>query len=87
MFRHFKPKKLYGVAEILRVLGENNIKVSRQTIHNYTMMGLIAESERTPAGHRLYNEGVFEQLRKIEMLKRHHTLKEIKEMLAAKKKS
>ena len=85
MIKHFKPKKMYSVGEIIRILKENKIKLSRQTIHNYTMMSLISEAERTPAGHRLYAEEVFENLRKIEMWKRHRTLKEIKQMLAAKK--
>lgn len=78
-------KKLYGVAEILRYLTQCGFSISRQTIHNYTMLGLIAEEERTPSGHRLYPETVFARLRKIERLKRHHILKEIKEMLGVMK--
>jgi len=44
--------------------------VSRQTIHNYTTMGLITERRRTPGGHRLYDESVFSRLDRIEQLKR-----------------
>ena len=55
--------------------------LSRQTIHNYTILGLITPVERTDSGHRLYGEDVFERLRKIELLKLHHTLTEIKEFL------
>jgi DNA-binding transcriptional MerR regulator len=42
---------------------------------------LITEAERTDSGHRLYPESVFERLKKIEMLKRHRTLQEVKELL------
>lgn len=70
------PKKLFKIGEVMRYTG-----LSRQTIHNYTMMGLIQEAERTESGHRLYSEDVFERLEKIEMLKRHRTLREVKEML------
>jgi DNA-binding transcriptional MerR regulator len=70
------PPKRYKVGEIMRHTG-----LSRQTIHNYTMLGLIHPVERTEAGHRLYDEGVFDRIRKIEMLKIHRTLNEIREML------
>lgn len=55
--------------------------LSRQTIHNYTMLGLIKPAERTESGHRLYGEDVFDRLEKIQRYKRHHTLEEVKEML------
>ena len=70
------PKKLYKIGEIMSHTG-----ISRQTIHNYTMMGLITEAERTDSGHRLYDETAFDRLAKIERLKRHHTLREIKKMV------
>ena len=70
------PKKLYKIGEVMRFTG-----LSRQTIHNYTMMGLIQEEERTDSGHRLYPEDVFERIQKIEMLKRHRTLREVKDLL------
>lgn len=70
------PKKLFKIGEVMRYTG-----LSRQTIHNYTMMGLVKEAERTESGHRLYPEEVFERLKKIEMLKRHRTLREVKELL------
>ncbi|MBI2933701.1 MAG: MerR family DNA-binding transcriptional regulator [Planctomycetes bacterium] len=80
------PKKLYKIGEIIRYTrqlgwGPDGEGLSRQTIHNYTVMGLIREAERTESGHRLYGEDVFEQLGKIEMLKRHRTLREVMEML------
>ncbi|MBP9892408.1 MAG: MerR family DNA-binding transcriptional regulator [Planctomycetes bacterium] len=58
-------------------------KLSRQTIHNYTMLGLIKPAERTPSGHRLYGEEVFDRIKKIELLKLHHTLDEVRTMLLA----
>jgi DNA-binding transcriptional MerR regulator len=70
------PKKLYKIGEVMRYSG-----LSRQTVHNYTMMGLIREAERTPSGHRLYGEEVFDRLKKIEMLHRHRRLREVAEIL------
>ncbi len=70
------PKKLYKIGEVMRYSG-----LSRQTLHNYTMMGLILEAERTDSGHRLYPEDVFERLTKIEMLRRHRSLREVKDIL------
>lgn len=70
------PPKLYKIGEIMRYS-----KVSRQTLHNYTMMGLIKEKERTESGHRLYSEEVFDRLNKIEELKKKMTLLEIKTYL------
>ncbi|MBI4713281.1 MAG: MerR family transcriptional regulator [Planctomycetes bacterium] len=74
--------KLYRIEEITHHLNKFNIRMSRQTIHNYTLLGLIKESTRTPAGHRLYPESVFDRLARIERLKRHHPLSEIKEILS-----
>lgn len=71
-----KPKKLYKIGEVIRYSG-----IPRQTLHNYTVIGLIREVERTEAGHRLYDETVFERLRKIERLKAHRTLRDVKEHL------
>lgn len=71
------PRKLFKIGEVMRYSG-----LSRQTIHNYTMMGLIQEEERTDTGgHRLYPESVFDRLKKIEMLRRHRSLREVKEIL------
>ena len=72
------PRKLYRIGEVIHYTG-----LSRQTVHNYTTMGLISESEWTPGGHRLYDESVFEQLAQIEELKRTRTLREIVSILAA----
>jgi DNA-binding transcriptional MerR regulator len=70
------PIKQFRIGEVARFSG-----LSRQTVHNYTIMGLISESEWTEGGHRLYGETVFETLVRIEQLKQVHTLREIRELL------
>lgn len=72
------PPKRYKVGEIMRHTG-----LSRQTIHNYTMLGLLKPIERTESGHRLYDESVFDRIKKIELMKLHRTLQEVKEALDA----
>jgi hypothetical protein len=68
------PPKYYRISEIVDYSG-----VSRQTIHNYTTMGLIVEAERTAGGHRLYDESVFGRLDMIEGLKqKNKSLREIR---------
>ena len=71
------PRKLYRIGEVIQYTG-----LSRQTVHNYTTMGLICESEWTPGGHRLYDEAVFERLAHIEQLKGAWTLRQIAGMLS-----
>ncbi len=69
------PPKLYRIGEVVDYSG-----VSRQTIHNYTTMGLLHESKWTAGGHRLYDENVFGRLDKISELKNKNTpLKDIRE--------
>lgn len=80
------PRKLYKIGEVLRYTEawarQRDMKpITRQTLHNYTMMGLLSIAERTESGHRLYDESVFATLEKIEMLKRHRKLAEVKEIL------
>jgi len=66
------PKKLYKIGEIMKYTD-----LSRQTIHNYTMLGLLTEAERTDSNHRLYGEDVFERIERIKVLRKTKTLKEI----------
>jgi DNA-binding transcriptional MerR regulator len=70
------PPKLYRIGEVVRYSG-----FSRQTIHNYTTMGLIREEERTDGGHRMYGEEVFRRLAVIKTLKDSRTLGEIRDLL------
>lgn len=67
------PIKRYKIGEIARFSG-----LSRQTVHNYTVMGLIQESQWSEGGHRWYDETVFGRLVRIEHLKQSKTLREIR---------
>jgi DNA-binding transcriptional MerR regulator len=70
------PVKFYRIGELV-----SYTPFSRQTIHNYTIMGLIREAKWTEGGHRLYDESVFERLSQIIQLRKTKTLSEIKEIL------
>jgi DNA-binding transcriptional MerR regulator len=70
------PTKLYRIGEIVR-----HTPFTRQTIHNYTTMGLIQESDWTEGGHRLYDESVFEKLWQIQEMRKTKSLSEIRELL------
>jgi len=70
------PVKLYRIGELV-----HHSPFSRQTIHNYTIMGLIREVQWTEGGHRLYDESVFERLSRIIELKKTKTLWEIRQLL------
>jgi len=72
------PEKLFKIGEVIKYSN-----ISRQTIHNYTMLGLIKPVSRTDSGHRLYSEDVFARLEKIKRWKIHHQLQEVKKMLDA----
>jgi len=75
-----KPEKYYKIGEVMKYSG-----LSRQTIHNYTMLGLIEPARETDSGHRLYTEDVFSRLEKIKRYKLHRTLREVKEILDSEK--
>jgi DNA-binding transcriptional MerR regulator len=61
--------------------------LSRQTIHNYTLAGLINEARRTASGHRLYDESVFDRLEQIKILQgKNYTLFQIKKILEQQEK-
>lgn len=69
------PPKLYRIGEIVEHVG-----MSRQTVHNYAIMGLLQEARWTPGGHRLFDESVFERLRIIaDMKSRKRSLQDIRE--------
>lgn len=75
------PAKRYRIGELVRYS-----PFSRQTIHNYTIMGLIREAEWTAGGHRLYDESVFERLSRIVELKKTKSLIEIRRILREEEK-
>ena len=72
------PAKLYRIGDLVRYT-----PFSRQTLHNYTIMGLIKETQWTEGGHRLYDESVFERLSRIMELKETKTLYEIRQILSS----
>jgi DNA-binding transcriptional MerR regulator len=72
-----RPEKLYRIGELVHYT-----PFSRQTIHNYTTMGLIRERKWTEGGHRLYDESVFLKLSEIIELRKTKTLSEIKQILS-----
>lgn len=73
------PPKLYRIGEVVEYSG-----MSRQTIHNYTIMGLLHETQWTGGGHRLYDESVFERIDKIAELKAgEKTMQDIREYFQA----
>ena len=77
-----KREKLYKIGEVMQYAG-----LSRQTIHNYTLAGLIQEARRTPSGHRLYDDTVFDRLEQIKVLQsKNYTLFQIKKILEEKNK-
>ena len=57
------PRKLFRISEIAAHTG-----LSRQTLHTYSTLGLIIEAQRTPGGHRLYEESVFARIAEIKRL-------------------
>lgn len=70
-------RKFFKIGEVME-----NSRLSRQVIHNYTQLDLIREAKRTAAGHRLYDETVFERLERIKQLKAQgKTLLEIRSIL------
>jgi len=75
------PTKFYRIGELV-----DYTPFSRQTIHNYTIMGLIREAKWTEGGHRLYDETVFERLSEIMHLRKTKTLSEISSILRQREK-
>jgi len=77
-----KREKLYKIGEVMQYSG-----LSRQTLHNYTVTGLIDEARRTLSGHRLYGEEVFDRLEHVKMLQeKNYTLTQIKKILEQQNK-
>ena len=70
------PRQLYRIGDVMRITG-----FSRQTLHNYTIQGLLQPRDATPSGHRLYGEDVFQSLRLIEIYKRHRRFDEVQRLI------
>jgi len=81
MARRRLPEKLYRIGEVIEHTG-----LSRQTLHLYTEMGLIAEERRTTSGYRLYPPTVFATLERVrDLQKRGYTLRRIREILTKRR--
>lgn len=77
-----KPvKKLFRIGEVAEYSG-----LSKQTVNYYTVLGIIHEAGRTKAGHRLYDEAVFDRIDRLGALKANHTLREISDILREEEK-
>ncbi len=70
------PEKLYRIGDLMRLTG-----YSRQTLHNYTIQGLLQAKDRTASGHRLYGADAFTVLRLIEVYKRHRRFSEVQSLI------
>jgi DNA-binding transcriptional MerR regulator len=69
-------RRLFKTADVVKRSG-----FTRQMIYTYTTMGLIAEAQKTPTGHKLYDESVFTLLKLIHHLhERGYTLRDIKQI-------
>jgi DNA-binding transcriptional MerR regulator len=76
------PTKMYRIGEVVRCT-----PFTRQTIHNYTTMGLLPESEWTEGGHRLYDDTVFDRLARILELRKTKTLAQIRRIFQQESES
>ena len=64
---------LYKTGDLARHAG-----VSRQLVHEYTQLGLLQPSQRTPGGHRLYDEAALRRLTLIrDLVESGYTLRDI----------
>jgi len=74
-------RALFKIGDLIERSG-----ISRQTLHNYTMLGLIEPVKRTASGHRVYDEAALVRLERIKELRATKTLLEIRDLLAAESK-
>ena len=67
---------MFKIGEVAHYSG-----LSRATVNHYTLLGILPETSRTQAGHRLYDEKVFDRIERLRELKPTKTLREIAEIL------
>ncbi len=66
---------LHTAGELARRAG-----LTRQTVHHYTVLGLIAPVERTGGGFRLYDESALRRIRIVQgLLSTGYTLRDLSE--------
>ncbi len=75
-------KKLFKISEVAEYGG-----LSKQSVNYYTALGILREVSRTEAGHRLYDEAVFDRIERLRELQATKTLREIAEILRAEQES
>lgn len=69
-------QKLYSVGEVVRQSG-----ISRQVLHNYTVLGLLKVASRTPTNRRYYDDTVFRRIALVrKMLDSGYTLQSLREI-------
>ena len=66
---------LYTAGELARRAG-----MTRQTVHHYTVLGLIVPVERTEGGFRLYDDSALRRIRLVQgLLSTGYTLRDLSE--------
>jgi len=69
-------KALYSVGEVVKLAG-----ISRQVLHNYTVLGLLKPAERTPTNRRYYDDSALRRIGLIRrQLKSGYTLQSLREL-------
>ena len=75
MRRKSLKDRLYTAGELARKAG-----MTRQTVHHYTVLGLIAPVERTGGGFRLYDDSALRRIRLVRgLLSTGYTLRDLSE--------
>ena len=69
------PVRLYRIGDVAERAG-----VSRQVVSTYCMYGILAETDRTPGGQRLFDDSAVRRIHLIQDLNRRYTLREIGEI-------
>lgn len=76
-----KAENQQGRGELMKI-GElaRRSGLSRQMISSYCMYGLVKEADRTPSGHRLFDDKALKLLRLIrQLVDSGYTLRDIRE--------
>ena len=69
-------EKTFKTGEVLKRSG-----ISREVFYRYLNIGLVKEAGRTPGGHNLFDESVFERLKLIQQLNKNgYPLRDIREI-------
>lgn len=78
--RRTEPARLFRTGEVLEEAG-----ITRAMLYYYAQIGLLTETELTDAGHRLWGEDVFKNIRMILKLNASgYPLREIREIFFQK---